>query len=167
MEVGFGGKSDTLLKLSIIASALLASFSVGYYYLVYLPRRDAQLDAERAFERARADALQRMFSEQRASEERQAAEKAASPVRYQACLSGANNNYEALWAAACKRLGEQSRKEHDDCTSKNLGRQFCDVTYAIRDASPKCTLPPEIATDFDADVQKARDRCLQENRSGL
>jgi hypothetical protein len=42
---------------------------------VYLPRRDAQLNVERAFERARADALQRMFSEQRALEERQAAEK--------------------------------------------------------------------------------------------
>lgn len=161
------GKIDILLKLSIAASVLFTSSSVGYYYLLYLPRRDAQLDVERAFERARADALQRMFSEQRALEERQSAEKAAALTRYQTCLSEANANYQAVRATACKRLGEQSRKDHDDCISKNVGKNFCDVTYAIRDASPNCSLPREIATDFDADLEKARDRCLQENRSGL
>jgi hypothetical protein len=65
-----------------------------------------------------------MFSEQRALEERQAAEKAASQVRYQACLSGANNNYEALWAAACKRLGEQSRKTMTTALRRTLGGNF-------------------------------------------
>jgi hypothetical protein len=161
------GKIDILLKLSIAASVLFASSTVGYHYLVYVPRRDAQLDVERAFERLRADALQRMFSEQRALEDRQSAEKATALMRYQTCLNGANANYQALRATACKRLGEQSRKDHDDCISKNLGKNFCDVTYAIRDASPSCTLPRETAADFDADVEKARDRCLQENRSGL
>jgi hypothetical protein len=165
--LALAGKIDILLKLCIAASVLLASSSVGYYYLLYLPRRDAQLDVERAFERARADALQRMFSEQRALEERQSAEKAAAQMRYQTCLNGANTNYQAVRAAACKRLGEQSRRDHDDCVSKNLGKSFCDVTYAIRDASPNCTLPREISTDFDADADKARDRCLQENRAGL
>jgi len=162
------GKIDILLKLSIAVSALLASSSVGYYYLVYLPRRDAQLDVERSFERARADALQRMFSEQRAMEERQSAEKAAIQLRYQTCLSRADTDHQALRAATCKRLGEQSRKEHDDCISKqNLGKFYCDSTYAIRDASPNCTLPREIATDIDAGAEKARDRCLQEHRAGL
>jgi hypothetical protein len=166
--LALAGKVDGLFKLCIAASVLFASSSVGYHYLVYLPRRDAQLDVERAFERARADALQRMFSEQRALEERQSAEKAAAQTRYQTCLSSASADYQALSAAACKRLGEQSRKDHDDCISKeNLGKVYCDRTYTIRDASPSCTLPREIATDLDAGAEKTRDRCLQEHRAGL
>jgi hypothetical protein len=39
-------KFDGILKLSIIASLLLAASGIGYYYAVYLPGRDAQLDNE-------------------------------------------------------------------------------------------------------------------------
>src|SRR5215468_1270265 len=41
-------------KLSVVASVLLASCGVGYYYLVYLPQRDAQFQPERVLERFRA-----------------------------------------------------------------------------------------------------------------
>jgi hypothetical protein len=49
------GKLDTFLKLSIIASVFIASSSVGYHYLVYLPRRDAQLDFQHQIERNAAE----------------------------------------------------------------------------------------------------------------
>jgi hypothetical protein len=166
------GKIDALLKLSIVASVLLASSSVGYYYLVYLPQRDAQLDLEREFERARADAekraeRERTLSEQREIERRQSAEKAAAQTRYQTCLRRASNSYSESWATACKRIGEKSLKDHHECIRSGVARASCDSIHTIRDASPDCTLPRVIATDLEADLEKERNRCLQENRSGL
>jgi hypothetical protein len=82
------GKIDAILKLTVVASVLLASSSVRYYYLVHLPHRDAQFEPER-------------------------------------------------------------------------------VAHVVREASPNCTLPRAVALALDADVEKARDRCLEEDGLGL
>ena len=47
--------ADTFLKFSAAVSLLLAAGSVGYYFAVYLPARDAKLDDDRRLERANAD----------------------------------------------------------------------------------------------------------------
>jgi hypothetical protein len=49
------GTVDAFLKVSIAASLLLAAGSVGYYYSIYLPKRDAQIDRERLIERSRVE----------------------------------------------------------------------------------------------------------------
>ena len=59
--VGFGGRwwwkaIDAIFKVSIIAAVALASVSVAYYYFVYLPARDARLDAEKQALEQRLDA---------------------------------------------------------------------------------------------------------------
>ena len=51
------GKIDAILKLSVVVSVLLASSSVGYYYLVHLPHREAA-----AIERA--EQVQLFFEQQ-------------------------------------------------------------------------------------------------------
>jgi hypothetical protein len=116
-EVGgvLAGKIGAILKLTVVASVLLASSSVGYYYLVHLPHQDAQFEPERVLERLRAAAKKRaeqeqwLFeqqasvqraAEQQRVEERQTLEKAN---RYQACLSRATDNYNASRLAACNR----------------------------------------------------------------
>jgi hypothetical protein len=96
-EVDVAWKIDAILRRSVVASVVLASTPVGYYYLVHLPRRDAQFESDRAFERLRAAAqkhaeqeqllfeqraAEQRAAEQQAREERQALEKAN---RYQAC----------------------------------------------------------------------------------
>jgi hypothetical protein len=58
------GKIDAILKLTVVASMLFASSSVGYYYLVHLPRREAQFEPERVLERLRAAAQKRAEQEQ-------------------------------------------------------------------------------------------------------
>ena len=100
-------KIDAILKRSVVASVLGASSPVGYYYLVHLPRQDAQLEAERVLERLRTAAqkraeqelsifeqkvLEQRETEQKAAEERQALEKAN---RYEACLSRTTDRYNA------------------------------------------------------------------------
>jgi len=158
---------------------LLASSSVGYYYLVHLPHRDAQFEPEQALERWRAAAEKRagqellLFeqqvsdqraAEQQAEEERRTLEKAN---RYQACLSRATDNYNASRLAACNRPQEKIIKDHDDCIKLGFSKEVCDMAHVVRKASPICTLPRAVAIALDADVEKARHGCLEENRLGL
>jgi hypothetical protein len=173
------GKIDAILKRSVLASVLLASSPVGYYYLVHLPRRDAQFESERVLERSRAAARKRaeqelLLFEQRASEqraaeqqaleERQALEKAN---RYQACLSRATANHNASRLTACNRPREKIIKDRDDCIKLGFSEKVCAMAHVVREASPNCPLPRAVALALDADVEKARDRCLKEDRLGL
>jgi cell division septation protein DedD len=172
------GKMDAFLKLSVVVSVLLASSSVGYYYLVHLPHRDAQFEPERVLERLRAaakkraeqeqllfeqQASERRAAEQQALEERQALEKAN---RYEACLSRATDNYNASRLAACNRPREKIIKDRDNCIKLGFSEKVCAMAHVVREASPNCTLPRAVALSLDADVEKARDRCLEADRDG-
>lgn len=169
MAAGIGA----LLKLSMVASLLLAASGVGYYYAVYLPRRDAQLENERALEKIRAYGQKRAEQEraalqQRELQQRQSADKAAAEVRYQTCLNSASATRNESWAAACKRLADKVVEDHADCLSKSkLSQAYCDAAYKMRDGAPNCTLPAAIATDLDGGLNKARNRCLQERAAAL
>lgn len=164
---------DDLLKLGMIASLLLASSGIGYYYAVYLPRRDAQLDNDRMVEKTRAYAQKRaeqarLASEQMELAQRQAADKAAAEIRYQTCLNRASATHDASWAAECKRIADKAREDHTNCLAKpKLSQGYCDLAYRARDASPNCTLPLAVATDLDGDLTKARNRCQQERAAAL
>jgi SPOR domain len=172
------GKIDAVLKLSVVVSVLLASSSVGYYYLVHLPHRDAQFEPERVLERLRAaakkraeeelfffeqQASERRAAEQQAVEERQALEKAD---RYQACLSRATDNYNASRLVACNRPREKIIKDRDNCIELGFSEKVCAMAHVVREASPNCALPRPVALSLDADVEKARARCLEEEKDG-
>ena len=165
------GRLDALLKLNIVAAAMFASGSVGYYYLMYLPQRDAQLDAERALENSQAEAdkkavQEQAAAEQRALEQRQAAEKAEARIQYQNCLTAAEGDYNANWAAECRRISGVNTKGYDNCISGGLPKQSCLSVWTI-DPSSNCVLPHTIATSLTGALDKARDRCLQETKAGL
>ena len=164
---------DALFKLSVIVALLLAASGVGYYYGVYLPRRDAQLDQERALEQARTEAerlatRERLAAEQKQSAQRQAEAKAGAESRYQACLDTASMTHDTSWAVECKRLAEKAQQDHDDCLAKSkLSLEYCNTAYRMRDGSPNCTLPLKVATDLDGGLTKARNRCAQERKAAL
>jgi hypothetical protein len=165
-----------MFKLSIVASVLLASSGAGYYYLVYLPKRDAEFQPQRVLERFRAATIKRaeqellLFeqnvseqraAEQKAIEQRQALEKAD---RYKACLSRATDRYNASRLAACNRPREKIIKDQDDCVKLGFSRDVCAMAHVVPDASPNCRLPRTVALALDAEVEIARDRCLEEDR---
>ena len=168
------GKIDAVLKLSIVASVLFASSSVGYYYLRYLPQRDARFEPERALEGLRAAAQKRaereqLASEQQASEQRALEQQAAEQQqlreradRYQACLTHVTNNYNESRIAACNRLQEKVIRDHDNCIRLGFRKNVCDLAHVVREPSPNCPLPPAIARSLDTDAEKARDRCLED-----
>jgi hypothetical protein len=172
-------KNNAILKISIVASVLLASFGVGYYYLVYLPQREVQFEPQRVLERFRAAAEKRAgraeqelslfeqkvseqrVAEQKVAEERQALQKAN---RYQACLSRATDSYNTSRLAACNRPREKIIKDQDDCVKLGFSRNVCTMAHVIPEASRNCGLPRTVALALDAGVEIARDRCLEEDR---
>jgi hypothetical protein len=170
--------------LGAFAAILLAALSAGYYFSVYLPARDARLDAERRLEKSKVNSAAqaeqirleaqrqaeqaRISAEQQELERRRQEEKLAVQRRYRICVDGAVSNYEAVWAAECKRLGEKSIKDHANCVSKGeTKKELCDLMYIRCDASGNCTLPRAIAADLESDLNGRRDLCLQEAKIGL
>jgi len=172
-------KNNAILRISIVASVFLASAGVGYYYLVYLPQREVQFEPQRVLERFRAAAEKRaagakqelsLFehkvsdqraAEQRVAEERQSLEKAN---RYQACLSRATDSYNTSRLAACNRTREKIVKDQDDCVNLGFPRNVCAMAHVIPEASPNCKLPRTVALALDAEVEVARNDCLEEDR---
>ena len=98
------------------------------------------------------------------AEERQALEKAN---RYRACLSRATDSYNISRLAACNRAREKIIKDQDDCFNLGFSRNVCAMAHVVPEASPNCTLPRTVRLALDADVEKARDRCLEEDKSGF
>jgi hypothetical protein len=164
---------NTLFKLSLIVSLLLASSGVAFYYAIYLPRRDAQLDNERKLEKAQADARKRVaqersIAEQTKSEQRQADAMAGAEAHYQTCLNRANVTHATSWEVECKRLAEKALADHAECLTKpKLPKGYCDAAYRPRDGTPNCILPPKVATGLDGDLSEARNRCQRERRAVL
>jgi hypothetical protein len=173
------GKVDTFLKLCVAAAMLVASASVAYYYVIYLPQRDVRLDRDRRLEvglaqyarqaeRAKSAAEQsRRDEEKRDAELAQAAAREASQQRYQNCLRTAEDIYSAFWAAQCKRIADKAAKNLKDCIAQGIAdKEQCHSIYS-RDVSPNCVLPRIVGTDISDVLDKSRKRCLDENRAGL
>jgi hypothetical protein len=163
------GKLGASLKFGVVALAALAASGIAVYYTLYLPFREAQLANERLLEEARRHAAEnRLLAQEQDAQEHQAAAKAAAQARYQSCVAAAQGNHDTVWAAECKRRSEQIRQDHDDCLNKlKLPQTYCDTSYVVRDDSPTCTLPGTIGTVFDADLERARNRCLRDSQTVL
>jgi hypothetical protein len=159
--------------LGIVVSTVLASSSVGYYHAVYLPRRDAELDQDRALEEtlayARKRAAQlRLAAEQRDEAARRSMDQADADGRYQTCLSNAGATHDASWAAACKRIADKAVADRADCLAKSrMPEGYCVAVYRTRDLSPTCALPAAVAADLDGGLNAARKRCLWERQAAL
>jgi hypothetical protein len=164
---------DSILKVSVAASLLIGSGSVSYYYLRYLPERDAQLQSERKLEKARAEYARqveqsRLAEEKKNGLERQAADKEAIQDKYQACVTTADSNYSLAWADQCRKMSDTAQKNRADCISKSTSdKLFCDRIYPKVDFNPDCSLNRGVGNDLNDQLQKSHERCLQESRLGL
>jgi hypothetical protein len=171
--LALAGKIDAIVKFTVVASLLMVSSAAGYYYAVYLPQRDAQIDDERQQEKTRAEARkraehERSVTQQKETEHRQAAAKGTAERHYQTCLNSAGVAHAASWATACKRLADKAAAQHADCLAKSkLSAGYCNAAYKTRDGSAHCTLPVAISTDLDGDLNSARKHCLREREAAL
>lgn len=148
---------DKLLKLSVIAAALMAGGGVFYHYVVFLPGIE---QAKREKEEA-----QQAASTQKA---------AARQVAYERCKVAARINYDSNWASACTAVAAQAQTDYNHClrdpavmSNQFLGKAHCEKAYGQRDASPECSLPGRRSDSINAGYKDAQDKCLAEAKSGL
>jgi hypothetical protein len=136
-DFAVAGKSDVFLKVTTGLAFLIAAASVGYYFVVYLPDRDARLDAELRMEKARTE-LARKAEEERLRSEKEAAELKATTDRetikanYDQCLRLARANYDYNWGLNCKQVSDRNRKSRTDCQSSASSKEVaasCDRIF--------------------------------------
>src|SRR5262249_34840469 len=148
------GKIDAFLKLSIVAAVLLASSSVAYYYVIYLPDRDARIDAanvaaelHRAEEKTAAE--QRRIDEKAAAEDRRSEDQQNAQRRYDRCLRAAENGYNSNWAASCGSKRQEAEQNRAHCVANHPDdKKGCAEGNPIPDAAD-CTLPRTLANDLE------------------
>ncbi len=159
---------DTLLKVAVIISLAVAASAVSYYYVFYLPHRDAMLDAERLSDEMRqreAEAEQRRHAD--AAQRALADQKRQAEARYQTCLRLAEANYHANWDSNCVAKAEVQRKSYEEClTSKFMQAHECLKTYAAL-PTKDCSLPTELARSLNDRHTSEKDRCLREFQLGV
>lgn len=166
----------------MILSLALAATSIAYYYVIYLPARDALQDARREDERneARRQAAARADEERRTQDEREhreAQERSAAELRkfmvearYKGCLQRVSNNYSAMWDNYCKQNEEQRRKDYQSCiTSQNqyMNKEICNNLHGTPLPETNCKLRHQVADDLNSTLEREKNRCFQEFQAGL
>jgi hypothetical protein len=173
VETAVAARINILLKLSVMVSLLIGSSGAAYYYALYLPQRDAELDQEHLSEQLQAYGQRRteqarLLAEERQTEQRRTTDKTVAESGYQTCLARAGVTHDASWSAQCKTLADQTAANHTAClASGKLSSSYCDAAYRTRDGSPNCSLPLKVSTGLDGDLTAARQRCLQEREAAL
>ena len=167
-----------MLLSSVALSRQFCSLCLAPDFIIWCTcLSETQLEPQRVLEKfraageKRAEQEQLLFeqavSEQRAVEqkalkERQALEKAN---RYEACLSRAADAYNASRLAACTIAPERkSSRTRTIALSWAFREKVCALAHVVPEASPNCKLPRTVTLSLDADVEKARDRCSEEDK---
>ena len=157
------GAADSFLKVTAGVSLFFCGFAVGYYFLFYLPDRDARLDAQNR--QAIVDQQYRAEHSRRTREGKEAADVRAENVQvfYESCIRNAGSNYSLDWDTSCKSIADKNNQDRSSCT---FGRDFCEAVYPLT-PTKNCSLPQAMAAAKNDTLEKARNRCLQESLAGF
>lgn len=126
----FGFLKNNLLVVAISASLLIVSSSLGYYYVFYIPKKDAQKIEQQNLEN------------QQQKEEGDSRQRSLS-----LCLSQADQNYHDNWNSECKSQGKLS----DSCI------KLLDMTFD--EYADKNDIPSDKRLDAIDEFYNKRDEC--------
>jgi len=136
---------DKHLKITVMLVSLMVGFSVFYYFVIYLPGLENKKEAR----------------------------KAQAKLKYERCISSAQMNYDANWAAACESTASANQENLRVCLSTFstgsdalMYQNICRQRF-LTDPSPNCTLPKGRAESIDQTHKEEQDKCLTEARSEL
>lgn len=132
--------TDTL-KYAAAAALLMAGAAPAYYFIMYLPQKDA---------------LARQAIQDERDRKREVAEARRS--RYDSCVGDADVAYSANWDSNCK-----TRHDNAVRSCKNYGGtdKSCQKITQEMPAS-NCTLPFDLSDRLDKDREGAKALCLAE-----
>jgi hypothetical protein len=78
-------------------------------------------------------------------------------ARYKLCISMAEKNFAATWAANCKSISEQDKKRHKRCIAQVDTKVVC--APLARAFSERCALPVELASRLNKELEDLKTRC--------
>lgn len=152
--------ADTMLKISVAIAFLIAGVSIGYYFLVYVPAKDARTQAAASAAAANATA---QASAQSAASQQTASRRAAN---YNSCLATADASYHADWNSNCATRSQQREADYNRCAGGFLSESDCRETNPYI-PTVDCQLPSALADSLNGELRDAKDRCLQQAKDGL
>jgi len=129
---------NKLVKMILIFSALLISFSVFYYHVIFLPQKErARIELEQQIEQAKIE------------------------LQKQELLDGQRREIEAV-----EKIAEKERVDKlllDICLSdaQSLYLNYWDRQCEIQERKSDCTLPHYIAEEVDGYHEELKDDCFR------
>lgn len=157
---------DAIFKAAVIVALCIGSASISYYYLIYLPQRDAILDARRQLDLKQIEDAKAREERARVAKERQLEkDKFEISNRYDLCKLGAATNYSDEWDSNCARLSTAGKKSRADCLKMGTAQNVCESIHPTR-PEKECSLPKDIAESLERRLEAARQRCFQEFQAG-
>lgn len=145
-------KADEVLKLALAAAALLVGVSVAYYYGIFLPEK-ARTEEQRLVE---ADKAKQEAAVKQAKKQETASRDAK--VAYDKCLLSASQDYSSRWNKTCIRLNKEDVARKAQCAAN--GYYNCDQILVT--PANGCSLPNELADDYDKSLDEEKKLCLEE-----
>src|ERR1700674_1549880 len=95
-----GGLEEHWFKVGVLVALLLFAASPAYYFIVYIPHRDAEQHQAAAAEQ-QAEAAQTALEKQNLDQQ-----KAAQSDLFQTCLDTAHQHYLDSWSSDCTLEGK-------------------------------------------------------------
>ena len=147
-------KADAIFKLALAFAAVAIGGAVAYYYALFLPQQAQQsADRELAAETAKHQ------NEVRESLEKSKTAKEAKE-KYDLCVSFAYSDYNSRWAKTCTRLNKADVARRDQCLNNGYNEAYCS-TISVTPAK-ECSLPNELADDYEKSHEDDKKLCLEE-----
>jgi hypothetical protein len=157
---------DTILKVAVIVAVTATSSALSYYYIIYLPLRDAQMEAVRQTEMRVAEEKARQEIERAAALERAARyQQEWAKERYRLCVSIAEQSYSLNWDTECERQSTRQNQLIASCISEQ--RFGCQSLFDKKIPAQDCALPKDLADQYNTRLKDDRDRCMQEYRDAI
>lgn len=166
---------DKFIKFAIAIAVLLAGGGVFHHYVIFLPGVERAKQEQLADEN-RIKQEQLIEAKRVAEEEKQAASRKelTKQITYSSCLISATEDYEGSWAKACVIASVESERKLNNCLADRaiinnqfMGSSYCRSTFPYRDRSPTCTLPGSAADTVNKYFTDAKQKCMDEAKTGL
>ena len=166
---------------------ILAGGSLAYHLLGYIPIRDGELsgtvepqlnaevsntdkpelDQHANLAAAETERLRTEQADRQRAEAEEANRQAMRRAAYQTCLTNAEAAYSRRWDSQCSLLSETNAEGREKCVRDSPSiREYCISIYPERPPT-ECTLPTEIAREYQRLMDADKARCLAEMNAGL
>jgi len=150
------------IKLSLIAGVLLVSFSVFYYLIIFLPRKEqTKMESQRQAEQTRQELEQARVALQQQEIIAKELKELSRSAELDVCLSDAYEDYKLNWANNCRTEAGRVSLLAQECFRSGLSWNLCTALQRTANASSSCSLPSNLAGSVNAAYRQRKEECFK------